>query len=259
MRTKFFFAAVLLCVFLGASVFADNIYLSDGSVLVGKIIQFSEQTIEILLETGKSMIVSRSQVVRIDPIDQVTSAGPVGTTGIPMEYVQQPVAANMYGSSLLGQPEGLYVAAPVIEGPVGSLPDMVGDPEIEMRKRLLMYSEMKKEAWVAAELSLLIPSAGHLYVGEWERGFLFLGAKVAFGAVGLWGFSNKTVIDEETEEEIQVPNNATLGAVGLGGVALFALLEFVDAYYSAERYNQTLRLRLGIEQFDPMMLPTFTK
>jgi len=50
-----------------------------------------------------------------------------------------------------------------------------------------------------------------------------------------------------------------LGAVGAGGFALFTLLEFVDSYYAAERYNQVLRLRLGIERFDPMMLPTFSK
>lgn len=255
-----------LTVFVALSIFifGDLIYLADGTKLTGKILNYGPTEVEILLETGQTVRVQKAQIVRIDPLDSALLAP---TAAVPVANMAN-VAVGSAVQSLPSYPAYSVAGIPEATGaiPVAEIPVMYGDPEIEMRKRLLMYSEMKKEAWVAAELSLLIPSAGHLYTGEWERGFLFLGAKVAFGGVGIWGLLQVEKIDssgnpvlDANGDPIMEPNNATLGALGVGGFALFALLEFVDAYYAAERYNQVLRLRLGIEQFDPMMLPTFSK
>ncbi len=248
---KKFFLVSMLIVISFFTVFGDNIYLQDGTKLIGKILNFNEVSVDIILDSGKMMSINKDQIIRIDPIDDA-----IDTTG----YYQAPYSA--YDNQAVSIPTSQITNINQIE----EIPVMYGDPEIEMRKRLLMYSEMKKESWVAAELSLLIPSAGHLYTGEWERGFLFLGAKAAFGGLALWGLypvnkldSGGVVQTDDAGNPIQAPQNTTLGAIGVGGFALFTLLEFVDSYYSAERYNQVLRLRLGIEKFDPMMLPTFSK
>lgn len=237
------------------SVFADFIYLSDGTKLSGKIVNFNENSADILLENGQFTNVNKNMIVRVDPVDSPTADEIM--TGVPTA-----IQTTQY-------PSGPIMDVPI---PANELPTMYADPDIELRKRMLMYSDMKKEPWIAAELSLIIPSAGHLYTGEWERGFLFLGARVAFGGIGLFGFSQASAKQQEldsgadglTSDEIallkaSVSQGQMFGGVGAAGFGLFTLLEFVDSYYAAERYNQVLRLRLGIEQFDPMMLPTFGK
>ncbi len=263
---KYILIFLTLVLFL-AIIYADNIYLTDGTKLTGKIVNYNEITADILLDNGQFINVNKDMIVRVDPVD-VPSADQI-MTSVPSDPSLLPVSQNpLYGNV----PTQAFPSGPVIDIPIpaNELPTMFADPDIEMRKRMLMYSDLKKEPWIAAELGLIIPSAGHLYTGEWERGFLFLGARVAFGGVGLFGFAQAqgaqaTINDPDaTDEEI---NNARamqssgtmLGSVGFGGFALFTLLEFVDSYYAAERYNQVLRLRLGIEKFDPMMLPTFGK
>ncbi|HNR62850.1 MAG TPA: hypothetical protein PKM99_01925 [Thermotogota bacterium] len=245
---------IILFFLFSLMAFGDIIYLSDGTKLSGKILSYLGDEVEVLLETGSSLRLKTNQIIRIEPLDTVL----LSTSNASMESNSAPITTVPgqwgQGYSVTGVPEATgYI-------PATEIPVMFGDPETEMRKRLLMYSEMKKEPWVAAELSLLIPSAGHLYTGEWERGFLFLGAKAAFLGVAIFGFLPMDTGDTDEEgEAITRSNNTLLGAVGAGGFALFTLLEFVDSYYAAERYNQVLRLRLGIEQFDPMMLPTFSK
>jgi hypothetical protein len=257
----------MVVVLLFVSGFADYIYLTDGTKLSGKIVNFNENSLDILLENGQFTNVNKSMVVRVDPVDSPTADEII--TGLS----QDPKAAGIIGGAdgptkilTSTYPSGPLMDIPV---PANELPTMYADPDIELRKRMLMYSDMKKEPWIAAELSLIIPSAGHLYTGEWERGFLFLGARVAFGGVGLYGFSmassNQRLIDagedpsKEPDYKAAISTGQMLGGVGAAGFGLFTLLEFVDSYYAAERYNQVLRLRLGIEQFDPMMLPTFGK
>ncbi|HOO33541.1 MAG TPA: hypothetical protein PK466_14475 [Thermotogota bacterium] len=258
----FFLVASLLV----ASAFADYIYLTDGTKLSGKIVNFNENSADILLENGQFTNVNKSMIVRVDPVDSPTADEIM--TGVST----QPDATIIGGAdgpttlSVANYPSGAIMDISV---PTSELATMYADPDIELRKRMLMYSDMKKEPWIAAELSLIIPSAGHLYTGEWERGFLFLGARVAFGGVGLYGFSmasaNQKLIDEgenpdnDADYKAAISTGQMLGGVGAAGFGLFTLLEFVDSYYAAERYNQVLRLRLGIEQFDPMMLPTFGK
>lgn len=246
-----FFLIVFLVFCMG-----DNIYLKNGTKLVGKVMNFGEVSVDVLLETGKIVTIMKDDIIRIDPLDS-QAVQQVLNTSVGSQYVTSDVPSG-YDSW------GYFGMTPILGPSSDDIPVMFGDPEIEMRKRLLMYQEMKKESWVAAELSLLIPSAGHLYTGEWERGFLFLGSRAAFAGLMLYGFSTHNELDQNPSsitygEEISVANNTTIAMVAAGGFALFTLLEFVDSYYSAERYNQVLRMRLGIEKFDPMMLPTFGK
>ncbi len=245
---------IILFLLLSLMAFGDIIYLADGSKLSGKILSFLGDEVEVLLETGRSMRLKTSQIIRIEPLDTSVMGTSNAAIGGASAQIASVPGQWSQGYSVTGVPEATGYL------PATEIPVMFGDPETEMRKRLLMYSEMKKEPWVAAELSLLIPSAGHLYTGEWERGFLFLGAKAAFLGVAIFGFLPMDTGDTDDDgDPIMASTSTFLGAIGAGGFALFTLLEFVDSYYAAERYNQVLRLRLGIEQFDPMMLPTFSK
>jgi len=263
---KKFILLFITIIFLFTFMYADNIFLSDGTKLTGKIVNYNENTADILLDNGQFINVNKSMIVNVEPVDS-PSADEI-MTGVPQDPTMLYPATGYQEQGIPTQ----FPSGPIMDLPVAAneLPTMYADPDIEMRKRMLMYSDLKKEPWIAAELSLIIPSAGHLYTGEWERGFLFLGARAAFGGVGLFGFAQasaaQSVIndaassdDEISNAQAQQSSGTMLGTVGVGGFALFTLLEFVDAYYAAERYNQVLRLRLGIEKFDPMMLPTFGK
>lgn len=256
----------MIIMFLVTFMYADYIYLSDGTKLTGKIVNYNENTADILLDNGQFINVIKDKIVHVEPVDSPSADDIV--TGVPSDPALLYNSSGYQGQAIPSQ----FPSGPIMDLPVAAneLPTMYADPDIEMRKRMLMYSDLKKEPWIAAELSLIIPSAGHLYTGEWERGFLFLGARAAFGGVGLFGFAQASAAqavindDASTDDEIsnaqaQQSSGTMLGTVGVGGFALFTLLEFVDAYYAAERYNQVLRLRLGIEKFDPMMLPTFGK
>src|SRR6056297_613232 len=256
----------MVFIFLVSFMYADNIYLSDGTKLSGKIVNYNEITIDILLDNGQFINVDKDMIVNVEPLDSPTADEII--TGVP----NNPSLLNTTSGYQTGGISTQFPSGQIMDLPIAAneLPTMYADPDIEMRKRMLMYSDLKKEPWIAAELSLIIPSAGHLYTGEWERGFLFLGARAAFGGVGIFGFAQasaaQAVMNDEasTDDEIsnaqaQQSSGTMLGTVGVGGFALFTLLEFVDAYYAAERYSQVLRLRLGIEKFDPMMLPTFGK
>jgi len=239
----------LMIFFLVVFVFGDHIYLKDGSKLVGKIVNYGETLVDILLDSGRLVTVSKNEIIRLETLDRVDQSRVVA------------------GESLIQtQTTGIKADGTMVQAGIGSpsvhfgaeVPVFLGDPELELRKRMLMYHDMKKEAWIATQMSLFIPSAGHLYTGEWERGFLFLGARAVFGGVAIWGFIPVDTGDvDDNLNPIMAPQNMTIGAIAAGGFALFTLLEAVDAYYSAERHNQLLRIRLGIEQFDPMMLPYF--
>jgi hypothetical protein len=60
------------------------------------------------------------------------------------------------------------------------LPNMTNMTETE--KMMLFHSE-KKDPALAVGFSVLLPSAGHAYIGNWKRGLLFQGGK--FVAIAL--------------------------------------------------------------------------
>ncbi len=269
---KKYILLIVIVSLLVVSAFADFIYLTDGTKLSGKIVNFNENSADILLENGQFTNVNKNMIVRVDPVDSLTADEIIANTMQSSNASSIGIIGGADGTTAI--PLEQYPSGPIMDVPIpaNELPTMYADPDIELRKRMLMYSDMKKEPWIAAELSLIIPSAGHLYTGEWERGFLFLGARAAFGGIGLYGFSmanskqreldegsGALSTDEEAALKAAISQGQMFGGVGAAGFGLFTLLEFVDSYYAAERYNQVLRLRLGIEQFDPMMLPTFGK
>lgn len=187
--------------------------------------RFDESIIEFTLANGGLLKVSRDAISTIE-YTPISSYSVQSTT----QYTRTP--ADLSASSQYPFIPGEWLAL---------------DMELEARKRFLMYNERLKDPWMAAAFGFFLSSAGHLYTEEWIRGLFFLGARAVCVGIGLWGF--QTWFNEETEEWI--PMNPTVGAVGLGGFALVSIWESVDAYFSAERYNRILRLRLGIEDLYP--------
>jgi len=228
------FLLFMIAFFLITLLYADNIYLSDGTKLVGKIVNYNENTADILLENGQFVNVNKNLIVHVEPVDSPTADEIM--TGVPIDPSGLYTASDYSNQGIATQ----FPSGPIIDLPVAAneLPTMYADPDIEMRKRMLMYSDLKKEPWIAAELSLIIPSAGHLYTGEWERGFLFLGARAAFGGVGIFGFAQasaaQSVINDSASSEDEISNarsqqssGTMLGTVGIGGFALFKRQRFL--------------------------------
>ncbi len=242
---------VILSLILAVMAFGDYIFLVDGSKLEGTILSFGERFVDILLDNGYLVTVNKNEIVRLEPLDSARKGG-----ALMSELPPQLVSGASIGSAGVGTPVGVFGA---------EVPVFLGDPELEIRKRMLMYRDKMKDTWVATQMSLFFPSAGHLYTGEWERGFLFLGARAVFGGLAIWGFIPVPQVDpttgdfvvDQNDNPINQPQNMMIGAIGAGGFALFTILEAIDAYNSAERYNQQLRIRLGIEPFDPFMFHAF--
>lgn len=228
---------ILATFLLIVSGFSDWIHLVDGTKIQGTIVHTDETHLEISLKAGGTIRLARETIARVE-LAQVPAVDPA-----PQRPVhQQPVQPLPLGQPLpFGQPAPLSYANPLWSPAVGL--DLYGvDMEMVARQRLLMYNDRRKDPWMAVGLGMIFSSTGHLYTEEWLRGLFFLGTRSLFAGLGLWGFQTRLNDDDEP-----VFVNPMVGSVGLGGFALFTVLEGVDAFFSAERYNRTLRIRLGID------------
>jgi hypothetical protein len=104
---------------------------------------------------------------------------------------------------------------------------------LEEQVGLTKYQLKSKSSLAAAGIAFFtLPSLGHAYAGEWERGLIFLLLEGGAFAGSLWAY-------DEYEDE--------LGFVLL--VIVFPALrvgEAIDAYLTASRYNSWLQDRYKI-------------
>lgn len=111
----------------------------------------------------------------------------------------------------------------------------------------LRYEGQKKNPWVGVLAAWLLPSLGHAYAENWERGAMFLLAEAIEAGIALWAFSdNETVYTYYGYEEIGTENDA-IGVIA--GLAFFGtrIWEYVDAYQEVERYNQRLLEKISVD------------
>lgn len=115
--------------------------------------------------------------------------------------------------------------------------------------KIFQYEEKKKSSWGAVGIAWLLPSAGHAYSGDWNRGLKFLAVEGLEVAIMLYAFS------AEQGEYYSTKNgggyNYETRNPALGSMALIALVgtriwEYIDAYDTAEDYNQELRNSMGL-------------
>ncbi|HOA40712.1 MAG TPA: hypothetical protein PKM10_04610 [Halanaerobiales bacterium] len=118
-----------------------------------------------------------------------------------------------------------------------------GDVELFLR-----YQEQKKNPWVGVAAAWLVPSLGHAYAGNWERGAMFLAAELIEIGFVLWALSDNT--EEYTlyygYQEYGTENDA-IGVIA--GIAFFGtrIWEYIDAYQEVEKYNARLLERISID------------
>ena len=107
---------------------------------------------------------------------------------------------------------------------------------------LATYEVIKKSPAMAGLLSFFIPTTGHAYVGNWERGVLFLLGKIIAYVIMAEGIEEKTETIEVWGPDItntyyEYTQQYTIGALGL--VAL-GIAEIVDAVDLTNKHNAKL-------------------
>ncbi|NQU04992.1 MAG: hypothetical protein HQ568_02785 [Calditrichaeota bacterium] len=115
------------------------------------------------------------------------------------------------------------------------------DPELERRlaeeerlRKETQYKYGEKNPRSAALLACFIPSAGHYYAGNWTRGLLF-----AIGRVGSIAYVIKESDNDYNyfKDDRDLPDEIY---IGFGFVALFTIIEVIDANWEAKIYNDRL-------------------
>ncbi|MBN2496618.1 MAG: hypothetical protein JXR96_18660 [Deltaproteobacteria bacterium] len=99
-------------------------------------------------------------------------------------------------------------------------------------------------AIVIAAGFVLTPSIGHFYSGEWPRGLIMTGGRCLCFFLGFAGVAAGL----EHKDDLGL-TLMTLGGIGLGGLAIW---DVVDSYDAAERANQA---HAGSLVVGPLLLP----
>jgi hypothetical protein len=239
---------IVLLVFLMISVaFSERVTLTSGEILEGELLSMDQETITFKTMDGNVVSINRTDVAAIDYQKEVYNTTKTGqipvTAGV--QQLQQPVAPIAPMQEVVYPP----VAYPIdIYAGSGLL-----DPELEARKRLVTFNERKKNPFLASSVGLVFPGCGHFYSEKIASGFFFLGSRVLFGTLTWYGF--KSEIDPNTS--LSVYNDIIVGSIGAVGFSALTIFEVIDAYYSAEEFNDILRLKLGIETVHEEVMPIF--
>jgi hypothetical protein len=137
---------------------------------------------------------------------------------------------------------------------------MIEKTEIQLKdslQDLMIYSQAEKNPSTAVLWSILLPSAGHAYAGNWGRGLIFTAGEIGFlllASEGIekishtytnyvdWGWPFKPWEYTTTKVEIVYHD---LYWIGLTGMVVLKLWEIIDASGEADRYNTELRKMLS--------------
>lgn len=103
--------------------------------------------------------------------------------------------------------------------------------EFSYQQRLNEYEDTKKNIYLAPALSLAIPTAGHYYSEDWQRGLNF--ALAQLGGV----FLASVGVDSGSSDLVELGALVTSGA---------KLAEVVDSYERARQFNEGLKQDLMI-------------
>jgi len=230
---------VLFIVILAAGGFGAIFVMRDASTLSGTILQVTETAFIVQGENGQRMELPRSEVVSI--LTESLS-GSVSRPSSSMPAKAQPVPET-------GYPAPVASAQIAVESPYYTI-----DMEFESRKRVLLYQERAKDPLLSVGLSLVIPGGGHFYTERWGAGVFFFATRAIFTGVTLWGFWT-TATEGENDEPVFRMNSPIVGTVGAVGLTTMLILECVDSFSGVNRYNDMLRVRLGIDKVDTQLIP----
>lgn len=133
-------------------------------------------------------------------------------------------------------------------------------------RQMLTYQNQKRSQGSAVISSIILPTAGHAYAGNWGRGLLFFATEI-----GLLILANTAGIDRECEtytyNRFQYSSSGNyehvpysyvqcsrkhnpLFFVGIAGSIVTRLIEIIDAGKEVKRFNLKLYNRLFLSQSD---------
>ena len=122
--------------------------------------------------------------------------------------------------------------------------DMLGieviENELGLDEKQIQYNLYKKNPKTAVLLSLLFPSLGHAYAGNWIRGTPFLvGELISFGVASIVliqsGISSMLEAERGNSVNSKGTYDAALWLLFIG--ASISIWEKIDAYVEVEKYN----------------------
>ena len=94
-------------------------------------------------------------------------------------------------------------------------------------EKMLWYQNEKKSPARAIFYSWLIPTSGHAYAGDWNRGLKFKGGELALFFSGLVLINGPNWSPEKEEK----------GVVLIGVSAVILILEYIDVVKTSTKYN----------------------
>ena len=97
---------------------------------------------------------------------------------------------------------------------------------------------------------LVGPSIGHFYVGEWERGLLMIGGRMAFTAMAFGSLQFLLPSDEYGSNKNEGAGLTMLG-IGCIGIGSLLIWDIVDSPFAAKRFNESSKNKWSI---GPMVL-----
>lgn len=224
---------------------AEMITLKNGEQIEGEILSMNSQFIVLEKITG--------DVIKID----VQNVSNVNYSQTNRSIAQEQVSQNLVPQYAAMPKENAPVPVPIT--PINpypfaeQFPVRTGliDPELEGRKRLVAFNEKSKNPLLSTSLGLVFPGVGHFYCEKIAAGFFFLGTRSIFAGMTWYGFSRKTDPNTMTTSY----NDIIIGTAGAVGFVTMTIIEAINAYSSAEDFNRTLRLKLGIDTLHEQALP----
>ena len=99
-----------------------------------------------------------------------------------------------------------------------------------------LYKMNKKHPFLGTLFSLYIPSTGHLYSDNWNRGLKFAGAQIGSTICIIIGYDKHTNVD--TKKVTYTPNEVQ--KLGILSLVVFRIWEIIDAGKTTKTYNNKL-------------------
>ena len=96
-------------------------------------------------------------------------------------------------------------------------------------EKMLWYQNEKKSPARAIFYSWLLPTSGHAYAGDWNRGLIFKGSELALLFSGLILVGDSKWIEHQEK-----------GAALIGVSAVILIWEYYDVAKTAKKYNVQL-------------------
>ena len=115
-------------------------------------------------------------------------------------------------------------------------------------EKIMMYQMYKKSPTLGTVFTLVLPTSGHAYAGNWNRGLKLFGGRLL--SVGIsFGLSNYFWEEDLFTKEVRMDLDRILGVSGVISFIYFTVKEWTDVSNEVHLYNKRLKRQIfGKEQ-----------